>query len=913
MLKRRFARYGIFLAGALLSTVAYAVPGSLEFFVNNSGAGNYDHGEQVDIPDGFGSGEFTLEIWIKPNDSFPVGPTGGGGNKRDNWTSEDVAPYSSGSWWFNGNFLLDGHNNNTFRNGTFSLQFYGGGRVRWLFGDGSSSIPSGGLWSIGAYPATGTASLLDGNWHHLTLVRRWAATSSAQLELWIDGALIDTETSDVRTDMTTWWNNWAGFPSNQAGWFWAAEKQAAIGSLSQWEDYKGLVDEVRFWSRAKSSAEIVAGYANPVTGGEPGLVGYFAFEEGAGNSSCDGLSPTRCIALNNSFPGTWNTENAPLSTSGDTTAPSVPGNLQGSGVSSSAIDLIWSAATDNIGVTGYEVRRDGLLVATIAQTTYTDTGLIANTSYTYTVAARDAAGNVSAESTAVTATTLAGSDTEAPSVPTNVQGTAVSSSQIDLTWSESTDNVGVTGYQVWRNGALVGTVATNGFSDTGLTANTSYNYSVAAQDAAGNVSPTSSTITVTTQGGTDTEAPSVPANLQGNGASPSQIDLTWSASSDNVGVTGYEISRDGTVIATVGVTSFSDTGLTANTSYSYTVAARDAAGNVSAGSSSILVSTLAAADTEAPTVPTGLQANAISSTRIDLSWTESSDNVGVSGYDVTRDGSVVATVTQASYSDTGLSPATQYEYAVIARDAAGNVSASSATVTESTATGIDSEAPSIPVGLQGSAASTTRIDLQWSPSTDNVAVTGYEIKRDGVLVASTPNTNFSDTGLSANTSYNYAVAARDAAGNVSADSTAITVSTLAAPDTQAPSIPANVSARAASSSSITVSWDASTDNVGVVEYRVLRSGVQIAATSGTTYTDNGLSAGTTYSYTIVAVDLANNVSAESVAASATTPALAQSPGLGSSSGGGSTGPVLLLFLLFVRGLRAKPRLSCRMA
>lgn len=167
------------------------------------------------------------------------------------------APYSSGSWWFDGNFLLDGHNNNAccgFSDGTFSLQFYGGGRVRWLFGDGMSAGP-GGVWSIGAFPATNTPTLLDGEWHQLTLVRRWSGTSDADLELWIDGALVDSETSTVRTDMTFWWDTWPGFGA-QAGWFWGTEKQAAIGVLSQYEDYKGLVDEVRFWSRAKSAAEI---------------------------------------------------------------------------------------------------------------------------------------------------------------------------------------------------------------------------------------------------------------------------------------------------------------------------------------------------------------------------------------------------------------------------------------------------------------------------------------------------------------------------------------------------------------------------------------------------------------------------------------------------------------------------------
>ncbi|MEU8246795.1 glycosyl hydrolase family 18 protein [Nonomuraea sp. NPDC048916] len=90
---------------------------------------------------------------------------------------------------------------------------------------------------------------------------------------------------------------------------------------------------------------------------------------------------------------------------GDTTAPSVPGNLRSTGVSSSSVSLAWNASTDNVGVTGYGVYRGGTLVTTVTGTSYTDGGLSANTAYTYTVRARDAAGNQSANSNQVTATT----------------------------------------------------------------------------------------------------------------------------------------------------------------------------------------------------------------------------------------------------------------------------------------------------------------------------------------------------------------------------------------------------------------------------------------------------------------------------------------------------------------------------
>jgi hypothetical protein len=273
-----------------------------------------DYGQQIALAPEFGVGEFTLELWIRPDTSFPVGSTRpeGSAAQRTNWTAADVAPYSASDWWYEGNFLLDGHNNANFSAGTFSLQFYGGGRVRWLFGDGDDPGP-GGLWSVGAHPAATGPSVLDGNWHQVTLVRRWSGTSDARLEMWIDGVLVDTETSSVRTDMRQWWNAWSGFPAGQEGWFWGAEKQAAIDVLSQYEDYKGLLDEVRLWSRAKTAGEIASDYARAVAGTEPGLAGAYSFDEGTGASVCDRLSPARCITFHGMKPGYWTTQNPPLS------------------------------------------------------------------------------------------------------------------------------------------------------------------------------------------------------------------------------------------------------------------------------------------------------------------------------------------------------------------------------------------------------------------------------------------------------------------------------------------------------------------------------------------------------------------------------------------------------------------------
>jgi len=364
--------------------------------------------------------------------------------------------------------------------------------------------------------------------------------------------------------------------------------------------------------------------------------------------------------------------------SGDQYPPTVPSSVQAAAVSTDSVQLNWAASQDDLLMFGYRVYRDGSRVGSTPLTTYTDTGLSPGNTYGYRVSAYDWIGNESEKSTTLFVATADGS---APTAPANLQGTAVSTSRIDLAWTASTDNVGVTGYRIYRDGAVIGTTAGTSFSDTGLAEYTTYVYRVAACDAGGNESTPSSPLTATT---VDATAPSVPSNLQGTGASASQIDLTWTASTDNAGVTGYRIYRNGTAVGTSASTGYSDTGLTEATSYSYTVAATDAEGNESGQCGAVAVSTL---DATAPSVPTDLQATVVSTSRIDLSWTASTDNVGVAGYRVYRDGSLVASPAGTTYSDTGLAAGTTYGYRVAAYDAAGNTSAQCAGVSATTQSG----------------------------------------------------------------------------------------------------------------------------------------------------------------------------------------------------------------------------------
>ena len=203
-------------------------------------------------------------------------------------------------------------------------------------------------------------------------------------------------------------------------------------------------------------------------------------------------------------------------------------------------------------------------------------------------------------------------DTTPPTSPTSLAATSPSQSSISVTWNPATDNVAVTGYLIERcqgsgcsNFAQVGTPTSSPFLDSSLTPNTFYNYHVRATDAAGNLSGWSNVVGATTQA-PDTTPPTTPGTLQTSVVSSSNINLTWTASTDTVGVTGYKVERctgsgctNFTEIGTPTTTNYSDTGLSATTTYRYQVRAVDGAGNNSG------YSTIASATTPiAPPTPT---------------------------------------------------------------------------------------------------------------------------------------------------------------------------------------------------------------------------------------------------------------------------------------------------------------------
>ncbi len=266
-------------------------------------------------------------------------------------------------------------------------------------------------------------------------------------------------------------------------------------------------------------------------------------------------------------------------TPGDTVAPAAPtgvGAVRGDG----RVDVSWGANTGDADADGYRVLRDGVVVspflAGAATSSWTDTTVVNDTTYGYTVQTHDTSGNWSASSSPVASATP--TDLTAPAAPTNVVG-GRGDERAGLSWDANAEP-DLASYRVLRDGVEVASVTGTSHLDLGLTNDTTYTYTVVAVDTHGNRSAPSAAVPVTQTDLTPPGAPTGLAAVRGDGS----VSLTWNANPES-DLADYRVLRDGVEIATVIGTSYTDTGLTNDVTYTYTLVAVDTHGNRSVSSS----------------------------------------------------------------------------------------------------------------------------------------------------------------------------------------------------------------------------------------------------------------------------------------------------------------------------------------
>jgi fibronectin type 3 domain-containing protein len=371
-----------------------------------------------------------------------------------------------------------------------------------------------------------------------------------------------------------------------------------------------------------------------------------------------------------------------------------------------------------------------------------------------------------------------------PSVPPGVTGVSGNPTTATLNWNSSADNVGVAGYYVSRNGAVVATTASQYYQDSGLTQSTTYNYTLAAFDLGGNISPPSPSVSVTTA---DVTPPATPGGVVATANSSVKVTLSWSPSTDNVAIGSYIVFAGLSPAALTQVGRTSATGTTypsspltpGSTNY-YGVEAVDTSGNISAMSAVVSATT-----PKPPAAPAGLVATAASTTRIGVTWSAAaSGGLPIQNYHVYRGTSPsslsqVAIVLQTAYTDTAVAEGATYYYAVQAADSGADLSLMSLTVSATPLA-----LPSAPTALSATAPSKAEVTLTWSAGPSGMPLSSFSVFRGttpsnltSIKLVASSQTSMNDYTVTAGATYYYAVQETDTGGNVSPMSHTVSVVT----------------------------------------------------------------------------------------------------------------------------------------
>lgn len=577
----------------------------------------------------------------------------------------------------------------------------------------------------------------------------------------------------------------------------------------------------------------------------------------------------------------------------DITAPSVSA-IASSSISSTAATITWttSEAADTqveYGTTTSYGTTTTLVTALTTTHSSLLTGLSASTLYHYRVRSKDAVGNLTV-STDQTFTTSAAPDTTPPTISA-LTSSGVTATAATITWTTSEPATTQVRYGLTTSYGSTSTLissllTTHSAPITGLSASTQYHYAAVSTDAAGNTR-VSADQTFTTSALPDTTAPTAPGTPTVSATGTTQLTLSWAASTDAVGVTGYFLERctGGGCTGFVEISSqtglsYADSGLTAGSTYRYRVRATDAAGNLSSYSSAATGATL-----PNPAVISALAVTSVTATGATVTWTTDTSTDTQVDYGTTANYGNLTTLdttptTTHSSLITGLTGATAYHIRARSRDTVGNLTLSS----DLTFTTLDNVPPVISAVVVDSITDVSaRIRWTTSEASDTQVEYGYTTAYGSVsTLASALTTTHSTllTGLgtgvpNTTTLYHYRVRSKDAAGNLGV-STDGTFTTAAVPDTTPPVISA-MNASGVTATAATIGWLTDEITTGFVKYGTTGSygyGSQTNTTIGLGHSRmlSGLTPSTQYHFRIFARDLALNMT-NTVDLTFTTPAL----------------------------------------
>jgi endonuclease I/chitodextrinase len=348
------------------------------------------------------------------------------------------------------------------------------------------------------------------------------------------------------------------------------------------------------------------------------------------------------------------------------------------------------------------------------------------------------------------------SDTQAPTAPTNLASASITQTSVNLSWVNATDNVAVTGYEVYKGATKIATTVTNSYTVTGLTAATNYTFSIKAKDAANNTSVASNTATITTKdtpsSGTATEL-FISEYIEGSSNNKALEIANFTGATINL--SGYSLkkaSNGGGWTNTLNLTGLLENGkvyVIANTSASATIKnkAQLTESSISSFNGNDAIGLF--------------KGNSI----IDLIGNPNNSSTFAKDKTLQRKATIK-------------SPNTTYttsEWNILSKDTFSGLG--NHTI-DGGSSSVDTTAPTAPTNMAATSITETSLILNWTVATDNIAVTAYDVYKGTTKIATVTNTNYTVTNLTASTNYSFYVKAKDAANNVSNSSTIVNVTTL---------------------------------------------------------------------------------------------------------------------------------------
>jgi len=466
----------------------------------------------------------------------------------------------------------------------------------------------------------------------------------------------------------------------------------------------------------------------------------------------------------------------------DKTSPTIPQNLWVTGLGESSFVLNWNPSTDNVGVTRYEVFMNGLPAGNTSETNMPEPFLEPLETYIMTVRAVDAAGNISALSEPLNVTTLQSSDTEAPTAPTNLVSTNLTNNSFRVSWSESSDNVGVKNYMVYINEEFYETTTATTIAFSGLTPNTNYSITIKATDVGKNVSVASDPLQVTTL--LNPVLGSI-ASWNFFGQAPNSNPVSISTNNLASGIS--TVVPSGVATIADGLTPSTDyfgNGLTAYSNHAFSLA--------EAISLNEYISFSIAPENNKTITVNSINIRPISQNRERILTVFSN----ITGFDIedslgsfTSNSNVYDMIKTVSITNIE-KVSTLIEFRVYFHSLTQNswegvgIGNGNDNTPDILIEGIiedkiiDTQAPSAPSGLATLNISNNSFNLAWNPSSDNEGVDSYDVFIDGILFTTVNDTFIHVSDLNPSQTYSVVIKAKDEAGNISEASSPYIVNTL---------------------------------------------------------------------------------------------------------------------------------------